>query len=108
MITRAAACLVSLLTLVLACFLVGAFKEDDEDVFTIGRNAFFAMPSEDFADEMLKTKSKSFKGATALISGSGNVAQFVQTLDQCLPAGLLFRRQVHLKTHRQFLGRYNR
>ena len=36
------------------CFLVGAFKEDDEDVFTIGRNAFFSMPSEDFADEMLR------------------------------------------------------
>ncbi len=36
------------------CFLVGAYKENSEDVFTIGRNAFFSMPSEDFADEMLK------------------------------------------------------
>lgn len=29
-----------------------------------------------FADEMLKTKGKSFKGTTVVISGSGNVAQY--------------------------------
>jgi glutamate dehydrogenase (NADP+) len=36
-----------------------------------------------FADEMLKTRGKSFKGLTCLVSGSGNVAQYcVEKLTQ--------------------------
>ena len=38
-----------------------------------------------FAEEMLKTRSESLKGKVALVSGSGNVAQY--TVEKCLDFG---------------------
>ena len=42
-----------------ACFLVGAELKDGKEVFTMERDAFFSMPNEDFAEDML-TKSGAF------------------------------------------------
>lgn len=41
------------------CFIVGAEIKDGKEVFTVERDAFFSMPKEDFAEEMLdKAKAK--------------------------------------------------
>ncbi len=36
------------------CFIVGAAREDGEEVFTVGRNAFFSMDADEFAEDMLE------------------------------------------------------
>ncbi|KAF0242443.1 MAG: hypothetical protein FD180_3894 [Planctomycetota bacterium] len=41
------------------CFLVGAELKDGKEVFTMERDAFFSMPNEDFAEDML-TKAGAF------------------------------------------------
>ena len=46
------------------CFLVGAEYRDGKEVFTSERDAFFSMPNEDFAEDML-TKA----GAFTLVRG---------------------------------------
>jgi hypothetical protein len=42
------------------CFLVGASLRDGSEVFTIERDAFFSMPKEDFAEEMLSDAGAKF------------------------------------------------
>ena len=45
-------------------FIVGAKLENGKEIFTIERDAFFSMPREDFAEEMLHDA-----GAKYLLSG---------------------------------------
>ena len=47
-------------------FIVGAELKNGKEVFTIERDAFFSMPKEDFAEEML-----SDAGAKYLVRGEG-------------------------------------
>lgn len=53
------------------CFLVGAEMQNGKEVFTSERDAFFSMPNEDFAEEMLTKAGASYltRGNTLYVVG---------------------------------------
>ena len=59
------------------CFLVGAELKDGKEVFTMERDAFFSMPNEDFAEDML-TKAGAFyiiKGEQIYVVGEDEIGR---------------------------------
>lgn len=64
------------------CFIVGARLEGGKEVFTIERDAFFSMPREDFAEEMLHDA-----GAKYLIRGNDIYVVGEDALKYCMITG---------------------
>jgi hypothetical protein len=64
------------------CFIVGARLESGKEVFTIERDAFFSMPREDFAEEMLHDA-----GAKYLIRGNDIYVVGEDALKYCMITG---------------------
>ena len=64
------------------CFIVGARLQDGKEVFTVERDAFFSMPKEDFAEEMLHDA-----GAKYLIRGNDIYVVGQDALKYCMITG---------------------
>ena len=64
------------------CFIVGAKLQDGKEVFTVERDAFFSMPREDFAEEMLHDA-----GAKYLIRGNDIYVVGQDALKYCMITG---------------------